>query len=117
MSRKNSRSQHLDHILRHWPYDPQGISVRLPRGDDERDVIQMRVDMGVLQLETIGRPDGARPHDFPTYHDFLLSRVQEQGEEFQMDEDQCGEADREFVQYYHRRVCWLALREFDKAVA
>lgn len=34
-----------------------------------------------------------------------------------MSEEECEEADREFVQYYHRRVCWLALREFDKAVA
>jgi hypothetical protein len=27
------------------------------------------------------------------------------------------EADREFMQYYHRRVCWLALREFRRATA
>jgi hypothetical protein len=33
-----------------------------------------------------------------------------------MTEDQCGEADREFVQFYHRRICWLALREFEKAM-
>ena len=27
------------------------------------------------------------------------------------------EIDREFVQFFHRRVAWLALREFDRAVA
>jgi hypothetical protein len=27
------------------------------------------------------------------------------------------EIDREFLQYYHRRICCLALREFDRAVA
>lgn len=117
MSRKNSRPEHLDHILKNWPYEPQGISVRMIRGGDQRDVIQMRVDMGVLQLETIGRPDGTRPHDCPTYHDYLLVAAQEGGDEFEMSEEQCGEADREFVQFYHRRVCWLALREFDRAVA
>jgi hypothetical protein len=26
------------------------------------------------------------------------------------------EVDREFVQFYHRRVCWLTLRAFDRAV-
>ena len=34
-----------------------------------------------------------------------------------MTEEECEEADREFVQYYHRRICWLALREFPQAVA
>jgi len=118
MSRKNSRPEHLDHILRNWPYDPQGISVRMVRGGDQRDVIQMRVDMGVLQLETLGRPDGTRPHDCLTYHDYLLGiALEEGGDEFEMNEEQCAEADREFVQFYHRRVCWLALREFERAVA
>jgi len=31
-------------------------------------------------------------------------------------EEQCAEVDREFMQYYHRRICWLALRDFDRAV-
>jgi hypothetical protein len=26
------------------------------------------------------------------------------------------EADREFMQFYHRRICWLALREYDRAI-
>ena len=26
------------------------------KGKDDRDVLQMRVDMGILQLETTGRP-------------------------------------------------------------
>ena len=34
-----------------------------------------------------------------------------------MNEEQCQEADREFVQYYHRRICWLALRQYDQAMA
>ena len=34
-----------------------------------------------------------------------------------MEEEHCQEADREFVQYYHRRISWLALRNYAKAVA
>jgi hypothetical protein len=34
-----------------------------------------------------------------------------------MTEEQCQEVDREFVQFYHRRVCWLTLREYARAVA
>jgi uncharacterized protein YodC (DUF2158 family) len=32
-------------------------------------------------------------------------------------EEQCYEIDREFLQFYHRRICSLALREFGRAVA
>jgi hypothetical protein len=38
------------------------------------------------------------------------------GESFVLDEEQCGEIDREFVQYYHRRICWLQLKRFDAAI-
>lgn len=110
------RAQHIDHILRDWPYDPETVSVRIVTGADQRDVIQMRVDMGVLQLETTGRPDGARPHGNDTYFDYLLGESFRLGKNFAMDEEQCAEADREFVQFYHRRICWLALRRFSEAV-
>src|SRR5262249_28281130 len=36
---------------------------------------------------------------------------------FVLDEEQCQEADREFVQFYHRRISWLALRQYARAVA
>ena len=34
-----------------------------------------------------------------------------------LSEEQCQEADREFLQYYHRRICWLALRNYARAMA
>ena len=114
-----ARKENIDRILRDWPYDPQGISVRKKKGDDGRDVLQMRLDLGMLQLEATGRPDGTRPQGAETYLRLSRSaaRVQPDGNEYVMTEDECEEADREFVQYYHRRICWLALREFHKAVA
>jgi hypothetical protein len=33
-----------------------------------------------------------------------------------MDDDQCFEADREFLQYYHRRISWLRLQHYHRAV-
>ena len=111
-----SSSQHIDGILKDWPYEPQAVSVRLIEGDDGREVIQMRVDLGVLQLETSGRPDGTRPEGYETYFDALVAAAIAEGEDFEMSEDQCSEADREFMQFYHRRICWLALRKYDRGV-
>jgi hypothetical protein len=34
-----------------------------------------------------------------------------------MNPEQCQEADREFLQYYHRRLCWLTLRLYERAIA
>ena len=98
-------------------YDPRGISVRMASGSDGRDVIQMRVDLGVLQLEVKGRPDGSTPHGQATYADYLDAQALELGPDYTLTEDDCEEADREFVQFYHRRICWLALRKFSLAVA
>lgn len=111
-----SRNQSIDRILTDWPYDPGNVNVRIVRGDDSRDVIQMRVDMGLLQMETQGRPDGNRPKGYETYFDYLVSQTI-RDDDFEMSDEHCQEADREFVQFYHRRVCWLTLREYGRAVA
>jgi hypothetical protein len=110
------RKQNIDRVLRDWPYKPENVNVRVVRGDDGRDVIQMRIDMGLMQLETSGRPDGTTPEGYQTYYDYLLTQ-EVRDEDFELDEDQCMEVDREFVQFYHRRICWLSLREFERARA
>ena len=121
LSKKDSRKvemssyKGIDGILQNWEFDPHSLSVRLVKGDDGRDVIQMRVDLGVLQMETQGRPDGLTPNGFVTFLDSMLD-IEKRDEDFVMDEDQCFEADREFVQFYHRRISWLRLQHYHRAV-
>jgi len=110
-----AKRQHIDDILRDWPYEPNSVSVRLVKAGQGREVIQMRVEMGLLQIETEGRPDGDRPQGFETYFDYVQSLALGK-REFVLDEKQCNEIDREFVQFYHRRICWLAMREYRKAM-
>ncbi len=109
------RKQDIDDILKQWPFDPLSVNVRLLESR-QREVLQMRVDMGILQLEIEGRPDGNRFHGASTYYDYLKRKSQDLND-FQLDEDNCLEIDREFVQFYHRRVCWLQLKEFERAVS
>ena len=105
----------IDSILRKWEFQPGEVTARLLKARDGRQVLQMRVDMGVLQMETDLRPDGQRPHGAETYYDYLVGEVIREGGEFRLSKEQCAEADREFVQYYHRRLCWLSLREYHRA--
>ena len=110
----------LDAILRGWEYKPGMVQARLVRARDGREVIQLRLDLGLLQMEIVGRPDGERPHGHFTFFDYLQhesERAERMGKDWVPDEDQCQGADREFVQFYHRRMAWLALHDFDRALS
>jgi hypothetical protein len=113
-------NQDIDAALRGWEYKPGVVQARLVQAADGRQVIQLRVDLGLLQIETTNRPDGTRPHGYPTYSDYLGKQTElaeQAGQPFVLSEEQCQEADREFVQFYHRRLCWLALRNYAQATA
>src|SRR5262245_16290470 len=115
----------LDDVIQGWPYDPEPgeVLAREMRARDGRSVLQIRVELGVLQLETSGRPDGGRPHGFATYLDYLRYCAASHGQtpggksrSWTMDQEHCSEADREFIQFYHRRMAWLSLRHYHKAM-
>lgn len=111
-----SSQRDIDHVLRKWPYQPGTLGARLIRAEDGREVLQMRIEMGLLQMETSGRPDGQTPGGAETYLDFLMEQSFVEGESFVLSEKQCFEVDREFLQFYQRRIGYLALREFERAV-
>jgi hypothetical protein len=115
----------LDDVIQGWPYDPEPgeVLAREVRARDGRTVLQVRIELGVLQLEVTGRPDGLRPHGFVSYLDYLRHTAAGRGQApggkapaWVMSVHQCSEADREFIQFYHRRVAWLSLRRFDKVI-
>ena len=91
------RQTHLDDLLEKWAFDPSTLNVRLVKGKDGRDVIQMRVDMGILQLETTGRPDGEQYEGHETALDFLQNLNLEKPDS-PLTEQQCMDVDREFMQ-------------------
>jgi hypothetical protein len=112
-SRREARD--IDALLASWPFRPGEVNARLVKAAGGREVIQMRVDMGLLQMETEFRPDGERPGGAETYFDYLVGEAIREGDDFELNDEQCAQADREFIQFYHRRVCWLSLREYAKA--
>ena len=112
-----SEHQDIDFIFREWPYQAGAIAARLIVAHDGRQLVQMRIEMGVLQMETTGRPDGEKPRGMATYLDWLRRQAAAQGEPLVLSDEQRFEIDREFIQFYHRRICCLALREFERAVA
>ena len=119
-------NQDIDFILRDWEYKPGMVQPRLVQTHTGRQVIQMRIELGVLQIETTGRPDGTSPHGFADLFQLPAGTGPHRPEDragrgarqsFTLSEEQCQEADREFVQFYHRRMCWLQLRQYARALA
>lgn len=111
----------IDEAMHGWPSnaEPGDVVAREITARDGRKVLQIRVELGVLQMEEDGRPDGVRPHGFPTFLEYLQNRASarsNQGSNWKLSAEQSVEVDREFSQYYHRRVAWLTIQRYDKAL-
>jgi hypothetical protein len=111
-----STERDLDDVLADWDYRPGELSARIISAANGREVIQVRVDLGVLQLETEGRPDGWRPGGAESYYDYLVALALQEGDAFRLNDEQQVEVDREFLQFYQRRICWLTLQRWEAAV-
>jgi hypothetical protein len=106
-------------ILAGWAYEPGNVIVRKIGGRDGRELIQMRLDLGVLQMETSGRPDGRRPHNHESlleYHEQMLSEHtwrtgSEEG--FTLDPSICERLRAEGMMYYHRYLAEFVLGDFE----
>src|SRR5437870_2039393 len=70
-------SKDLTPILDGWRHDPENFSVRIIPGDDGRDKIQVRLDLGVLQMEVDGRPDGESPEGQESWFEVFRRRQKE----------------------------------------
>src|SRR5689334_10057134 len=61
--------------LRGWAFEPGQVNVRLIRGNDGKPKLQLRLDLGLLQMELDGRPDGKRPHRAATELEYQKKRL------------------------------------------
>jgi hypothetical protein len=101
-----------------WPYDAEQVSVRKILGTDGEVRIQMRVELGVLQMETDERPDGIKPlgsESLVEYHrDRLATHEQRDGTAlgFTISPAQCQELRFEASLYYRRYVALFVLEEY-----
>ncbi len=111
-------SHDLRRILAGWDYEPNQITVRKVTGDDGTIKIQMRLDLGLLQMEVQGRPDGLRPHGFESLLDFHENRITEHTNKngtdlgLELTPEECQALREESVQYYHRYLAEFVLEDF-----
>jgi len=112
---QSAMSLDLNSILNDWPHENGNIKVRKIAGLDGREKLQLRVDLGVLQMEMTGRPDGQRPHNCESlleYHQKRAARAEEKGEAYELTSEQCAELQQEGIQYYHRYLSLFQINDF-----
>ena len=106
-------------ILEQWRHKPGEVTVRRITGRDGRPKIQMRLDLGLLQMEMEARPDGRRPHGCESllaYHQGRLARYkQANGVEvgFELSAKQCKGLREEAVMYYYRYLSLFILGQYE----
>ncbi len=108
----------LTTLLNDWPYEPGRLSGRRIAGCDGVERIQLRVDMGVAQFESTGRPDGELPYGSWTlldhYRRALDAFIRRCGTDlgYSLPPGACDELRYEAALYYQRYLCFFVLEEF-----
>jgi hypothetical protein len=111
--------QDLRCILDGWEYEPGKISVRKIIGQDGHEKIQTRVDLGLLQFEPTGRPDGRRPYGCDSMLAFFEMRLEEYitrngtDEEFVLLPEDCRDLRHEAHLFYQRYLSLFVLEEYE----
>jgi len=109
-------NQDIKPILNKWRYRPNDINVRLVEGLDGVNKLQMRLDLGILQMELDGRPDGTRPKNHESYLEYYLKRADEAKKSFSLSPADCLNLQQEAIQYYHRYLGLMKLGDYRRVV-
>jgi hypothetical protein len=113
----------ISQLLDQWDYQPGQVLVRKFVGKDGLEKLQMRIDLGLLQMNAQGRPDGKKPFGHPTLFDFYLAKLEQHhqshdgnDEGFVLKGEDCARLQMEAFQYHHRYICLLQLEDFGGVV-
>ncbi len=110
----------ISRLLEDWDYEPGQISVRKFKSKSGVEKIQLRLDLGILQMNAQGRPDGKRPYGHETLLEHFEARLKRfrkeaghRDDEFSLSNEDCAKMQQEAVQFHHRYICLYQLHEFE----
>lgn len=100
----------LTSILGEWAFDPERLNVRFLELEGDRTVIQVRVELGILQMERDGRPDGSEDR-LALLETRLLAEP-----DLEINAEMAAELRAEAVQIHQRYVALLSLEAYELVV-
>jgi len=120
--RASRQSKDITPLLKGWDFEPGTINVRKIYGLDGEPKLQMRLELGLLQMEMTGRPDGTRPHGCESLLEYFQTQLEEHtkrnGTElgFHLTAEQCQSLREEAEMYYRRYLSLFVLEDFPGVV-
>ena len=109
----------ISRLLERWQYQPGQVIVRRFKAKDGTEKIQLRVDLGLLQMNAEGRPDGKRPFGHPSLFEYFQARLYKyvaahngSDEGFKLKAEDCAKLQLEAIQFHHRYICLLQLEDY-----
>ena len=117
----------LTDFLRAWPAEPGRVNARALIGRDGRPKVQVRIELGVIQMEMHGRPDGERPGGYESLLALQRHRMKQYqsgggaaeggaAAGFVLTDEEIRDLRDEAMQFYHRYVALFALGEFELVI-
>lgn len=113
-------TKHLDitPLIDGWDFDPAKVTARLVEVEtrDEKEV-QLRLDLGILQMRLNGRPDGEKPHGYESALKYYRQKIlTDRKSGYRLDGDACAELQQECVQVYYRYLALMVLKDYERVV-
>ncbi len=109
-------------LLASWPFDPSRINARFITDEGGKRKVQLRLDLGIMQMELDGRPDGTRPEDEESWFEYYQGKLEahrslhESEDGFQLNAEDCSRLHHEAVQYYHRYLSLFQLEDWTRVI-
>jgi hypothetical protein len=116
-------SQDISEAFEDWDFEPGLITVRKILGEDGKEKIQMRVELGLIQMEVTGRPDGKRPNGMESYLEYQKAERDKYVEDhendfgFSLNVEECAQLREESLYYYYRYLSLFHLNEFEQVAS
>jgi hypothetical protein len=110
-------------VISGWNYEQGTINVRRIVGLDGVPKLQMRLELGLLQMEVTGRPDGTRPFGFESLLEYHEHRITEHKQNhsgtlsgFGLTSQHCQALREEAAMYYQRYLSLFVIGDFSAVV-
>ena len=98
-------------ILESWKYE-EGKNARRISTPEGREVLQVRLPLGIEQYEIDGRPDGLRPEKQESWYHHYLGESEKAPWDFSLDDGSFDHLRQECMLYYHRYLLFFQISEY-----
>ena len=99
-------------MLSEWDYDPSAVTARYITNEEGSTFIQLRLDLGIFQMHTEGRPDGSRPRGCDSSLQYYQRQQRTTAGMFRLDNEACSELQQEAQQFYYRYLSGFKLEDY-----